>query len=61
MCCRLEQQKERIKRDIQETNIDLEEESISISYSERVQTSSVTSHCDREIERQITKLENELK
>lgn len=61
MCCRLEQQKEKIKRDIQETNIDLEEESISISYSERVQTSSVTSHCDREIERQITKLENELK
>ncbi|HDK7215209.1 TPA: hypothetical protein PTV45_000569 [Clostridium botulinum] len=61
MCCRLEQQKEKIKRDIEETNIDLEEESISISYSERVQTSSVTSHCDREIERQITKLENEWK
>ncbi|KOY64220.1 hypothetical protein [Clostridium sporogenes] len=61
MCCRLEQQKERIKRDIQETNIEIEEENISISYSERVQTSNISSHCDREIEHQITKLENEWK
>ncbi|MCS4471119.1 hypothetical protein JQ038_10310 [Clostridium botulinum] len=61
ICNRLEQQKEKIRKDIQETNIDLEEESISISYSERIQTSSISSHCDREIENQITKLENEWK
>ncbi|NFA59479.1 hypothetical protein K8O96_12025 [Clostridium sporogenes] len=61
ICTRLEQQKEKIRKDIQETNIDLEEENISISYSERVQTSSQCSHCDREIEHQITKLENEWK
>ncbi|NFB88926.1 hypothetical protein EXN54_20530, partial [Clostridium botulinum] len=40
ICARLEQQKEKVKKDIKETNIDLEEENISISYSERVQTSS---------------------
>ncbi|MHB9950769.1 hypothetical protein CF055_17300 [Clostridium botulinum] len=61
ICARLEQQKEKVKKDIKETNIDLEEENISISYSERVQTSSQCSHCDREIEHQITKLENEWK
>ena len=61
ICTRLEQQKEKIRKDIQETNIDLEEESISISYSERVQTSNISSYVDREIERQIDKLENEWK
>ncbi|AKA72218.1 hypothetical protein [Clostridium scatologenes] len=40
MCRELENQKEHIRKDIQETNISLEEESKSITYEERVQTFS---------------------
>lgn len=60
-CNRLERQKEEITRDIKETNISLPLESISISYSDKVQTSNKSSYCDRAIEHEITKLINERK
>lgn len=62
ICTHLEVQKERIRIDLRETNVDIEEESKSITYEERVQTSSSCgSYAEKELIRQITKLENEWK
>lgn len=57
----LEEQKEKIRQDIKETNICLEEESRSMTYEERVQSSSSGSYVEKETVRQIEKLERELK
>lgn len=61
VCRELESQKEKIRKDIQETNICLEEESRSITYEERVQTSSSGSYAENEVVRQIENLEKEWK
>ena len=59
-CIDLEQQKEKIRKDIQETNVFIEEESKSITYEERVQTSSnCTSYAERALINEIDKLEKE--
>ncbi|GAA0115715.1 hypothetical protein [Clostridium senegalense] len=59
-CVDLEQQKEKIRKDIQETNVFIEEESKSITYEERVQTSSnCTSYAERALINEIDKLEKE--
>lgn len=58
----LEEQKEKIRQDIKETNIFLEEESRSMTYEERVQSSSSgSSYAEKEMIRQIEKLKRELK
>lgn len=58
----LEDQKQKIKQDMKETNIFIEEESRSITYEERVQnSSSCSSYAEKEMIRQIEKLERELK
>ncbi len=62
VCRELENQKERIRKDLQETNISLEEESKSMTYEERVQTSSSgCGYAEKEAIRQITRLEEEWK
>ncbi|AJA42577.1 putative transcriptional regulator (endogenous virus) [Clostridium phage phiCT453B] len=62
ICRQLEEQKEKIRNDIKETNIFIEEESRSITYEERVQTSSTgSSYAENECIRQIEKLEKEWK
>lgn len=62
ICRQLEEQKEKIRKDIKETNISIEEESRSITYEERVQTSSSgSSYAENECIRQIDNLEREWK
>ncbi|GAA0735599.1 hypothetical protein [Clostridium oceanicum] len=62
VCRELEEQKGKIRKDITETNISLEEESISIAYEERVQNSySCSSYAENEVIRQINNLEKEWK
>ncbi|KEH91664.1 hypothetical protein Z962_p0040 (plasmid) [Clostridium botulinum C/D str. BKT12695] len=62
VCRQLEEQKEKIRNDIKETNISIEEESRSITYEERVQTSSTgSSYAENEVVRQIENLEREWK
>lgn len=59
-CIDLDQQKERIRKDIQETNVFIEEESKSMSYEERVQTSTnCTSYAERALINEISNLEKE--
>lgn len=61
-CEILEQQKEKIRQDLRETNITIEEESRSVTYEERVQNSpSGTSYAEAAVMREITKLEEEWK
>lgn len=59
-CESLEKQKEIIKKDIRETNVFIDEESKSMTYEERVQTSSSnTSYAERALINEIDKLEKE--
>lgn len=59
-CEDLEKQKERIKKDMQETNVIIEEESRSITFEERVQTSSSGgSYAERALIQEVDKLEKE--
>lgn len=59
-CIDLNQQKERIRKDIQETNVFIEEESKSITYEERVQTSSSnSSYAEKALINEISSLEKE--
>lgn len=61
-CSMLEEQKERLRKDLRETNIEIEEESRSITFGERVQSSfDGTSYAEREVIRQIERLEREWK
>lgn len=61
-CLILEEQKEKIRKDLHETNIIIEEESRSVAFEERVQTSSSgEGYAEREMIRQIGKLEQEWK
>jgi len=59
-CEELEKQKERIRRDMRETNVTIEEESRSITFEERVQTSSSgVSYAERALMQEVEKLEKE--
>ncbi|AUN22267.1 hypothetical protein RSJ22_12805 [Clostridium botulinum] len=59
-CEELEKQKDRIRKDIRETNVFIEEESRAITYEERVQTSSKKfSYAENEIIKGIENLEKE--
>lgn len=61
-CEILEQQKEKIRQDLRETNITIEEESRSVTYEERVQNSSSgISYAEAAVMREITRLEEEWK
>jgi DNA-directed RNA polymerase specialized sigma subunit len=59
-CTDLELQRERIRKDIKETNVTIDEESKAITYEERVQASSSgTSYAERALIQEIEKLEQE--
>lgn len=63
MCEILEQQKERIRQDLRETNVTIEAETRSIDYSQdKIQSSSSgISYAETALIREITKLEEEWK